>query len=151
MEIVIDHEKCNGCAVCISNCPSKAIALNRDVAEIDFNLCNYCLNCLLVCPCGAISAFETIATSKKLTQIPNDDLEIIEAEPVYIKEQAKKTVLTDIGKVFLPSLFKMIGYIFERWGEDQSLSKDNQLMGNSGKITKLNRQRHQRRKRAGRK
>lgn len=50
----IDTAKCDGCGICVDNCPTGAIELN-DVAHIDEDICTECGECIEVCPRGAIS------------------------------------------------------------------------------------------------
>lgn len=57
--IVFDEEKCKACELCITACPKKIIALNKDkinkkgyhpawVKEKD--LCTSCAQCAVICP-----------------------------------------------------------------------------------------------------
>jgi Fe-S-cluster-containing hydrogenase component 2 len=74
--LFIDSEKCTGCAVCQTACPTGAISLNGDggVATIDATLCDECLICIEACPNGAIQRLEPSA----LTPAP----EVVEGEIV---------------------------------------------------------------------
>jgi 2-oxoglutarate ferredoxin oxidoreductase subunit delta len=62
--IVIDTEKCKGCAVCLSACPNKVIALAAKVNGKGYNYlemvndnCTGCTNCAIVCPDGVITVY----------------------------------------------------------------------------------------------
>ncbi len=64
-EIVIDIERCKGCAVCLSACPNSVIALSKDVNSKGYNFlckvnddCIGCANCAIVCPDGAITVYK---------------------------------------------------------------------------------------------
>ena len=66
----IDREKCDGCEICVDECPVEAISLNDDnIAEIDAEECVECGTCVDVCPKNAISERvekeEIIEESKK--------------------------------------------------------------------------------------
>jgi uncharacterized protein (DUF362 family)/Pyruvate/2-oxoacid:ferredoxin oxidoreductase delta subunit len=50
----VDRPKCNGCRVCIENCPLLAIELKDKKAKIDYQKCVNCFCCLEVCPIGAM-------------------------------------------------------------------------------------------------
>jgi len=52
---VIDPEKCNGCALCISVCYCNALVLVGNViAIVETEECGWCTQCEAVCPTGAI-------------------------------------------------------------------------------------------------
>jgi 2-oxoglutarate ferredoxin oxidoreductase subunit delta len=62
--IVIDIEKCKGCAVCVGACPNKVIALSKKVNGKGYNYlemvednCIGCANCAIVCPDGVITVY----------------------------------------------------------------------------------------------
>ena len=50
----VDKSKCNGCRICIENCPLSAIELQNRRAKIDYPKCVDCFCCLEVCPIGAM-------------------------------------------------------------------------------------------------
>jgi uncharacterized protein (DUF362 family)/Pyruvate/2-oxoacid:ferredoxin oxidoreductase delta subunit len=50
----VDKYKCNGCRVCIENCPLSAIEFQNKKAKIDYRKCVDCFCCLEVCPIGAM-------------------------------------------------------------------------------------------------
>lgn len=54
MSVLVDTEKCKGCAICVSLCPVQAISILQNKAFIDQNKCNECLQCLDECPSNAI-------------------------------------------------------------------------------------------------
>lgn len=76
--LFIDREKCTGCAVCQTACPTGAIRLNGNggVATIDAALCNECLDCIEVCPNGAIQRQKSPALA------PAREAEVVEGEIV---------------------------------------------------------------------
>ncbi len=62
--IVVDIEKCKGCAVCVGSCPNKVIALSKKVNGKGYNYlemvndnCIGCANCAIVCPDGVITVY----------------------------------------------------------------------------------------------
>ncbi len=62
--IVIDIERCKGCAVCVGSCPNKVIALSKKVNGKGYNHlemvndnCIGCANCAIVCPDGVITVY----------------------------------------------------------------------------------------------
>ncbi|MCK5044647.1 4Fe-4S binding protein [Candidatus Parcubacteria bacterium] len=51
----IDETKCNGCGMCVKNCPYEAIEINeKKRAEIDPDKCKDCERCLIYCQMKAI-------------------------------------------------------------------------------------------------
>jgi len=50
----VHKPKCNGCRICIENCPLSAIELQNRKAKIDYQRCVDCFCCLEVCPQGAM-------------------------------------------------------------------------------------------------
>ncbi|MBP2649482.1 MAG: 4Fe-4S ferredoxin iron-sulfur binding domain protein [Firmicutes bacterium] len=52
-KIVVDHDKCIGCAKCGAACPEKAISMSEKKANIALNKCIGCGECLTVCPVKA--------------------------------------------------------------------------------------------------
>jgi NADH-quinone oxidoreductase subunit F len=56
---VIIKEKCNGCTVCITKCPTNAITGNKqEPHHIEEKLCNKCLACIDTCKLNAIEVGE---------------------------------------------------------------------------------------------
>ncbi len=64
-EIVIEIERCKGCAVCLDACPNEVIALSKNVNAKGFNYaetvndeCIGCANCAIVCPDAVITVYK---------------------------------------------------------------------------------------------
>jgi Pyruvate/2-oxoacid:ferredoxin oxidoreductase delta subunit len=55
MPAVVDNEKCTGCESCVEECPSEAIAMAEEKAQIDIDACVDCAACVDACPTEAIS------------------------------------------------------------------------------------------------
>ena len=54
MSAKIDKEKCTGCESCIEECPSEAITMVDDKAEVNVETCIDCGVCVDACPVEAI-------------------------------------------------------------------------------------------------
>jgi NAD-dependent dihydropyrimidine dehydrogenase PreA subunit len=51
----IDPTKCDGCGLCVSLCPTGALAMQGALAVIAYpDLCSYCATCEDICPTEAI-------------------------------------------------------------------------------------------------
>jgi len=63
--IVVDTERCKGCAVCVGACPGEVIALHREVNSKGYNYlymenpdaCTGCASCAIVCPDSCITVY----------------------------------------------------------------------------------------------
>ena len=63
--IVVDKEKCKGCEVCQSACPSNVLGMTREVNGKGYHMsymenpenCTGCANCAIVCPDGVITVY----------------------------------------------------------------------------------------------
>ena len=55
MRIIIDPDKCTGCAFCLFECPlpEKGVEMVKDKARVKDN-CTGCGRCVAVCTAGAI-------------------------------------------------------------------------------------------------
>lgn len=64
--IVIDIERCKGCAVCTEACPKQVISISKNVNGKGYNYaeatgidnCIGCASCAIVCPDGVISVYK---------------------------------------------------------------------------------------------
>ncbi|MBN2179968.1 MAG: 4Fe-4S binding protein [Deltaproteobacteria bacterium] len=50
----VDEELCNGCGLCVEECPVDTIVMNDDVADIEMADCIRCGICHDICPTEAI-------------------------------------------------------------------------------------------------
>ncbi|MCK9273678.1 MAG: 4Fe-4S binding protein [Syntrophales bacterium] len=50
----INDELCNGCGICVEQCPVDTIAISDYVAEIDMTKCIRCGTCHEICPVDAV-------------------------------------------------------------------------------------------------
>ena len=55
MPAKVDVEKCTGCESCVDECPSEAISMVDDKAQINEDDCVDCGVCVDACPAEAIS------------------------------------------------------------------------------------------------
>jgi formate hydrogenlyase subunit 6/NADH:ubiquinone oxidoreductase subunit I len=71
-------EKCIGCQLCMKDCPSNAIKINKTAegkyeAEIDLDKCVYCAQCVDSCPKKALEATKDV----ELAQLTSDKLKVV--------------------------------------------------------------------------
>ncbi|MEA3318251.1 MAG: 4Fe-4S binding protein [Bacteroidota bacterium] len=63
--IVVDIEKCKGCGVCVTACPTNVIQLAEEVNGKGYHYaymenpdaCTGCANCAMVCPDSVITVY----------------------------------------------------------------------------------------------
>ena len=63
--IVVDTERCKGCALCVNACPQDVIALAKKVnvngypcvEVVSQDNCIGCASCAIVCPDGCITVY----------------------------------------------------------------------------------------------
>jgi 2-oxoglutarate ferredoxin oxidoreductase subunit delta len=63
--VIIDEERCKGCAVCNVVCPFEVLALAKEVNGKGYNYtvrvnpdaCTGCANCAVVCPDSCITVY----------------------------------------------------------------------------------------------
>ena len=66
MAIKIDKEKCTGCQLCVSVCPTEAIIGPRsEPHNLDKDKCIKCRACYEICRFDAIAGNAIVITSKK--------------------------------------------------------------------------------------
>ena len=65
--IVIDHDRCKGCNLCVVACPLNLLSLaEKEVNKKGYrfaqqtvdNVCNGCASCAIVCPDGCITVYK---------------------------------------------------------------------------------------------
>lgn len=98
--IRIDAEKCNGCALCIPNCPEGAIQIIDDKARLVSDLfCDGLGACLGHCPQGAITIEEREAekyNEKKVMQnIVKQGENVIKAHLKHLQEHNQQAYLKE--------------------------------------------------------
>lgn len=66
-KLIWDYRSCNGCNMCVRDCPANAINLiildrkeKRFVMEYDENRCIYCAQCVQSCRFGALRMSNTV-------------------------------------------------------------------------------------------
>lgn len=63
--VVVDTERCKGCAVCVVACPFDVLALSKEVNgkgypfadKVHPDACTGCANCAIVCPDSCITVY----------------------------------------------------------------------------------------------
>ena len=129
-EMKVDPEKCNGCGLCIMNCPFKCMEMDEDKLpkmKKEY-LCVSCSNCMVACPENALSVvkitnikegfFDTQTPSNKWPISPQDaqgepdewntvERVILERRSVrnYKKKQVPESLITRVLEAgrFAPS------------------------------------------------
>ena len=92
--IKIDEEKCNGCGLCIPNCPEGAIRIIDEKARLISDLfCDGLGACIGYCPQGAITIEEREAQGyderKVMANIVKQGKNVIQAHLAHLKEHGE--------------------------------------------------------------
>ena len=92
----VDRNDCDGCGVCIEECPVGAITLLEDRASIDNHSCIRCATCHEVCPQEAVKH-----DSKKVPEEIRANIERVgNALEHFDSEEEKQACLTRWMKFF---------------------------------------------------
>jgi NAD-dependent dihydropyrimidine dehydrogenase PreA subunit len=102
--IRIDEEKCNGCGLCIPNCPEGALQIIDGKARLISELfCDGLGACIGHCPQGAISVEEREAEAydekKVMENIIKQGASVIKAHLQHLKEHGEKEYLREAIEV----------------------------------------------------
>jgi len=57
--IAVDKCECVGCEECLHVCPTEAIIMKKEKAEIIQHKCDQCERCIPICPVKAIKTVHT--------------------------------------------------------------------------------------------
>src|SRR3989338_6397047 len=95
----IDQDKCNGCGLCIPNCPEGALKIIDGVARMVSDIyCDGLGACLGHCPVGAITVGEREALPyderKVMGQIVKQGMNVVKAHLEHLKSHYQKNHLT---------------------------------------------------------
>jgi len=98
--IKIDEEKCNGCGLCIPNCPEGALQIIDDKARLISDLfCDGLGACIGHCPQGAITIEEREAEkydeSKVMANIVKQGKNVIKAHLEHLKSHGQDAYLKE--------------------------------------------------------
>lgn len=77
--VLVDKEKCIGCGLCCSDCPSKVIAMENKKASIIQSECLRCGHCVAICPVNAfiIDEYDMSEIEEYGNKQPNLDEKIL--------------------------------------------------------------------------
>lgn len=105
----VDEELCTGCSLCLESCPSGAIRMQGQTAEIIQGLCTSCGSCAESCPQGAIYEYEELPaprTAGRPLAEPRAEarpVSAIRARPLLAREQK-----VAVAAVLVPALYRLI-------------------------------------------
>jgi Pyruvate/2-oxoacid:ferredoxin oxidoreductase delta subunit len=124
MVLQVNQELCSGCGVCMGVCPSGAIQMVDQRAEIDDVLCTQCEACVDVCPNEAISALSIPTRSLPVAVLtaPESRPALVQSKvalpeatsPARTAVQLAGTALAFIGREAAPRLIDVLVTALER-------------------------------------
>ena len=134
--ISIDEQKCNGCGLCIPNCPEGAIQIIDNKARLVSDLmCDGLGACLGHCPQGAITVIEREAESyderKVMVNIVKQGPGTIKAHLLHLKEHGQTEYLEEAVKFYRKTAS---GYLNWKMTLHQSISQD--VQGQKASLSK---------------
>ena len=85
----IDKENCSGCGICIDECPTKAISVEKRKAEIDMSLCIRCGLCHDICGRDAIR-HDSEKTADRIKDNVDETKRFMDECEKYLKDPLEK-------------------------------------------------------------
>ncbi|MGB2869143.1 MAG: 4Fe-4S dicluster domain-containing protein [Bacteroidota bacterium] len=73
--VLIAHDVCKGCELCIHACPQECLGLSNELnvrgyrfVQLTADTCTGCINCALVCPDSVLTVYRQPKPSARATQ-----------------------------------------------------------------------------------
>ncbi len=101
MEIIIDQQKCDGCAACMDACEVGTIYLVDKKAYINQSHCTLCGKCIEVCPVQAIQSVASVVVQQ------TQPIEVQSAKTSLLP--TIKAAIVTLGSTLLPIIISKIG------------------------------------------
>ncbi|MBF0531443.1 MAG: 4Fe-4S binding protein, partial [Deltaproteobacteria bacterium] len=99
ISVLIQEEQCQGCAVCVRACPTRAIRARHGKARILSELCVNCGECIRICPSNAVvprvATYKDLAKFKVKVCLPSPVIYSQFGDDIYPNEVL--TALTKLG------------------------------------------------------
>lgn len=71
--IIINHEKCIGCGLCVNDCPSSHLYIKNKKAQVSETACIECGHCFAICPANAVRIKGYDCTDEPVTSMTEFD------------------------------------------------------------------------------
>ena len=113
MAVMVEKNKCIGCAVCLDSCPSEAFIMEDGIAVVDPKKCTECGECIMECASEALSLADQAGglTPKKTT-----------AETKEEKKEIKKVEIANIEDDYLSAFTDVWVFIEQIRGKAMPVS-----------------------------
>jgi ferredoxin len=135
----VDEEECTGCGICLEYCPSGAITVQYQAAEIDQDMCTSCGSCAEACPQNAIYEYEDVPALYESARAVAASTEqrapvAVGRKPSALARREKVVAAAVLVPTLSRILLRLVGRISLRGGDRNPLSSGFEQRQPAGRV-----------------